>query len=464
MSKETLRALGANLRTLLWALILALAVWVAAVTAADPDEERFLSAPIPVEVVGQDSSLIISGEYPKQVEVSLHAPLSVWERIEADPAGVRVILDLSGLSNGEHSVDLQVQVNERPVKIVSVTPASATLLLEPVATRSVAVDLSLVGQPATGYQAGDPSLDPLQVVVAGPKSLVDTVTRARAALNLDGLREAVDRALPVDLLDENGQVVRGLSVSPQEVQIQLDITQQGGYRDLAVKVTVQGQVASGYRLTDISVFPPVVTVYSSDPNVVLELPGVVETQPLDLQNASEDISTRLDLNLPQGVSVVGEQTVMILAGISPIESSLTLSNELVQMVGLPPGLTAQVLPPTVDVIVSGPLPLLDTLTRQDIRVTVDLGGLEAGTHQLTPKVEILIADVIVESILPGTVEVTLSLAQTPNPNLPTPTPTPTPLSVLPRWEAHPLPGGFPLPCCAPPRREELIVDPMERFD
>ena len=305
MSKDTLRVIGTNLKTLLWALILALAVWVAAVTAADPDEERSLPTPIQVEVVGQDSGLVISSEYPRTVEISLRAPVSVWERLDNEPASVRAILDLSGLSSGEHAVNIQVQVNERPVKIVSVTPANVTLSLEPVATRTVAVELSIAGQPATGYQSGEPSLDPLQVVVAGPESLVETVTRARIAINLDGLREAIDRSIPIDLLNEDGQVVRGLSVSPQEVQVNLAITQQGGYRDLAVKVTVQGQVASGYRLTDISVFPPVVTVYSSDPNVVLELPGVVETLPLYLQNASEDIATRLDLNLPQGVSVGG---------------------------------------------------------------------------------------------------------------------------------------------------------------
>jgi YbbR domain-containing protein len=62
----------------------------------------------------------------------------------------------------------------------------------------------------------------------------------------------------------------------------------------------------------------------------------------------------------------------------------------------------------VDVIVSGPLPLLDTLTRQDVRVTVDLSGLEAGTHQVIAKVEVLIADVVVESILPNTIEVVIT--------------------------------------------------------
>ena len=420
-----MRTFATNLRTLLWAFILALAVWVAAVTAADPDQVRSLPAPITLEVVGQDPGLVISSDLPREVEVTLRAPSSVWERINSDPGSLRAILDLSGLGSGQHNVEVQVQVSEQPYRKISVSPESVNVMLEPLATRSMTVNLNLSGEPAVGYQAGSPLLSPLQVVVAGAESKVELVDKAQVSVRVDGIREGINKSLPVEVLDQNGQAVEGLSLSPREVQVTLPISQQGGYRDLAVKVVVQGQVAGGYRLTDLSVFPPVVTVFSSDPNVVSALPGVVETQPLDLRNASEDITTRLDLNLPEGVSVVGEQTVLIQAGISPIESSLTLSNEVVQVVGLPPGLTAQVLPATVDVIISGPLPLLDTLTRQDIRVTVDLSGLAAGTHQLTPRVEILIADVIVESILPGTVEVTLVPSGTPYP-LPTPSPTPTP--------------------------------------
>ena len=241
--------------------------------------------------------------------------------------------------------------------------------------------------------------------------------RARVAINLDGLRESLDQPYKVELVDENNQAVKSLTVTPENIQLHIPISQQGGYRDMAVKVIVRGQVASGYRLSNISVFPPVITVFSTDPQIVNALPGVVETQPLDLQKASDDISTRLDLNLPTGVSVVGEQTVLIQAGISPIESSLTLSGEIVEVVGLPANWSAQVSPATIDVIASGPLPLLDTLTRQDVRVTIDVTGLAEGTHQLGPKVEILISDVIVESILPGTVEVVLSSKTVPTPTL-----------------------------------------------
>jgi YbbR domain-containing protein len=134
----------------------------------------------------------------------------------------------------------------------------------------------------------------------------------------------------------------------------------------------------------------------------------LETQVLDLRNAQEDIDTRVSLNLPEGVSIIGEQAVLIQVGVSPIESSVTLAGEKVEIVGLDPALTAQVSPVTVDVIVSGPLPVLDTLARQDVRVTVDLTGLAVGVHQVVPKVEALISDVIVESILPNTIEVVIT--------------------------------------------------------
>lgn len=398
---------GTNLRTFLWAFALALAVWMAAVTAADPDEVRAYPYPIKIQVVGQDSGLIVSGDVPQAVQVTLRAPRSVWDQLTTRPDSVRAVLDLSGLSAGGHKLNLQIQVNARPARIITVSPASVTLTLEPLVTRTLPLDLGLSGQPATGYQAGDTSLEPKEIVIAGPQSLVESVKRLRVLLNLDGVRESVDQALTVQAFDQNNQPVTGITIHPETAQVKLPVVQQGGYRDMAVKVIVHGQVASGYRLDNISVFPPVVTVYSSDPTVVNALPGVVETQPLDLQNVNDNLTTRLQLNLPPGISVVGEQTVLIQAGVSPIESSLTLSGEKVEVIGLPAGLTAQISPASVDVILSGPLSLLDTLTRQDVRVSVDVSGLDIGTHQLTPKVEVLISNIRVESLLPGTVEVIL---------------------------------------------------------
>jgi YbbR domain-containing protein len=416
-----MRRFAANFRTFLLALVLGISVWISAVTSADPDEVRIYPDPIPLEIIGNDPSLIITSDIPKEVEVTLRTPRSVWELLTAQEKSVQATLDLSGLSAGEHDVPIQLRVLVRPYQIVLSDPEVVTVILEPLATRTLPLNLSLSGLPAIGYQAGDVVIDPTETIISGPKSIVDKAARARVFVNIDGIRENVDQSNAVQILDENNSVIRGLTVSPENVHVSVPVSQQGGFRDVAVKVVVKGQIAAGYRLENISVFPPVVTVFAGDPELVNNLPGVVETQALDLQDATEGSTTRLALNLPENVTLVGAQTVEVTVGISPIQTSITLLNQPINVIGLTEGLAVDIFPQTVDVIISGPLTVLDALTPQDVIVTVDVTGLELGTHQLTPKVDVLVDDVLVESILPGTIEVVLS-----PPGTPTITPFPTP--------------------------------------
>jgi YbbR domain-containing protein len=415
-NSNMLRRIADNLRLFLWAFALALAVWVAAVTSSDPDEVRVYPTPVNIQIVGQDSGMIITGDIPHQTQITLRAPRSIWDQLTAKPDSVRAILDLSGLSQGKHQLKLEVQVDERPVRIVSASPDLITLTLEPLATQTFPLNIDVTGQPAVGYQAGNPTVDVGQVVVTGAQSLVSRVKRVSVSVNLDSAREEISSSASIIPYDGSNQAVNGINVQPEIAHITLPISQESGFRDMAVKVIVHGQVANGYRLDNISVFPPVVTVYSSDPELVGSLPGVVETQPLDLQNMNNNINTQLGLNLPSNVSVIGDPNVSIQADISAIESSLTLSGENVEVTGLPPDMSAQISPATVDVIISGPLPLLDTLTHQDVLITVDVTGLTEGTHQLTPNVQILVSNLQVESILPGTVEVILTSNPSPTPH------------------------------------------------
>ena len=410
-----MRWLATNVRTILLAFILAVAVWISAVTAADPDEIRS-PIEVPLEIVGQDPSLVITSEIPATVKVTLRAPRSVWDRVTAQENSIRAILDISNLSAGEHKKDIQIQIAARPMQLVLSDPASVPLTLERLATRALPIDLSLSGQPAVGYQAGDPQTDATEVVISGPESLVERVQRARILLSFSGTRESIDQALPVLALDAQNAVVEGVTVNPQSVHVTIPVSQQGGFRDVAVKVIVSGQVAAGYRLENISVFPPVITVFASDPQLVNAVPGVIETETLNLQDAKEAISTRLALLLPENISIVGAQTVQVTVEVSPIQTSITLLNQPINVTGLGDGLAAQVSPQTVDVIISGPLPVLDALTPQDIIVNIDVTGLEAGTYQLTPTIKILVENVLVESILPGAIEVVLSIPGTGTPS------------------------------------------------
>ena len=95
---------------------------------------------------------------------------------------------------------------------------------------------------------------------------------------------------------------------------------------MVVKVITQGKLADGYRLTNVSVNPPTVTVYSSDPNKVEALPGYVETTPINLDKPEDRTLTfRWISTCRMEFSLVGQQQVTIQVGIDAIESSVSFS-------------------------------------------------------------------------------------------------------------------------------------------
>jgi YbbR domain-containing protein len=216
-------------------------------------------------------------------------------------------------------------------------------------------------------------------------------------------------------VDQQGEAVSGVNITPTEVSVTQPIFLQGGYRNVIVRVETVGQPADGYKLTNITVSPLNVVVFSSDPQLVNDLPGYVETEPVDLSGAIDDIDTYVSIVVPEGVSMVGNQFVLVQVSIAAIEGTLNMSLPVLP-IGLLPIQAALISPETVDVILSGPVPILDAMTPEDVRVFVDVSDLELGIYQLEPQVEIIPDRVIVESVVPSTVEVEIIVAPTPTPS------------------------------------------------
>lgn len=391
--------------TLFLSFVLAVAVWISAVTSTDPTEERIFPRPVSLEIVGLDPAMILTSNESRQVTLRLSAPRSVWEQLNTSATPIRALVDLSGYGPGTHTVPVQIQLGVTPVRVVSYTPRTVTLTLEELSTITLPIEIVRKGEPAIGYEAGEPNADLTSATVSGPKSLVDRVRQLRVVVDLTRANDTITRTLPVQALDASDLQISGLTIVPDQVTVIQPITQRGGYRNVVVKVVTTGQISPGYRLTTISVYPPAVTVYASDPALVDKLPGYVETSPVDLNGAREDVEERVQLNLPEGISVVGDPTVTVFVGVSAIEGSLTLNDVPVTVINLEPGLEAKLSPEAVNIILSGPLPMLDALKTGDVRVVIDLNGVGVGTYQMAPRVELTIPELRYESILPGSIEV-----------------------------------------------------------
>ena len=241
------------------------------------------------------------------------------------------------------------------------------------------------------------------------------------ALDLRGEKENIDRAFALLPMNDSGQLISGVKLQPESAAVKVTVRQLGGYRDVAVRAVLIGKPAEGYRITNITTSPPTLTVFSDDPAQLAALPGFVETESLDVSEASQDIDARLTMALQDGVTAASEQSVLVLVSIEAVESSRRIRQDLT-VTGLGAGLVAQLSPNSVDVIMSGPLPVLDSMTAENVKVILDLLHLTTGSHEIKPFVVITGPDVAkTDQVLPEFIRVDI-LSPT---NTPVPTATQT---------------------------------------
>ena len=192
---DFLRRLGKLLPTFLIALGLALAVWISATSSQDPIEEGAYATKVPIEVIGEDSSLINTSEMPDSVSLVLSAPQSIWKILNSEADSVRAIVDFSGLEVGDYSLPVQVQIVPRPVRIISQTPQTVTVHLEKLASKEMNINLVKTGSPAAGYQAESVSLSKNMVTLTGPETAIAEVAEVRAEIDLTNAVESINRTV-----------------------------------------------------------------------------------------------------------------------------------------------------------------------------------------------------------------------------------------------------------------------------
>ena len=424
------RKLLKHLPTLLTALVFSLAVWIFAVNQKDPTQTRGYPNELEMEIIGLDPSLMIVNDITQQISMSIRAPSSILDQFENESNLINISLDLSGLDAGEHTLTPQVNLGLSPAEVVLMNPSTVFVTLETIVTEPYPIQLKLIGNPAIGFEVQNPEFSVDNTTITGPKSLIEMIDQVVGQVSIVDVSEDIQRTIDLKAINAEGLEVKGIVLNPDSIQVTIPVTQRGGYRTVVVKIVTSGQIAPGFRLTNIFSMPPTVTIYSSDPDLVDSVPGFVETTPINLNGATENMDIRVTLNLPEGINAVGSQNVTVQIGIEPIQSSISFNDIQVQTEGLSEALEAFISPETIDVFLSGPLSMLEELLPSTLTVIIDLTDRGPGIYQLAPEVLLDNNDVSVDAILPNTLEVTIEVLD-PNrtPRLtPTTAPTMTPTS------------------------------------
>lgn len=396
------RSILANMPTLLFAIALSLVVWVVATLQSDPVETRILE--IPVEHVGLPADATLVGRPPDSVFITIEAPVSVLDETSADDFSA--VVDLSDVPYGEAEVEIVVSGGSDQIEIQDKLPESATLRLDQIVTREIPVILQIRGEVPRGHRLGNVVLEPETIRVTGQAQRVNQLSESRVTVFVDDAREDFTEQRSPTFYDVNGNVasVVGLSVDPQEVEVILPVVELAGFAEKPITVVWDGEPAQGYRLLDVSVEPSSVQVTGA-PDLLEGLR--MQTEPIDISGLSETQTLSTGLDVPDGISLVDVEPIFVTVVIESILSS-DIVQRPVEARALEEGYEAILDPEEARVFLFGPLPILDTMTEEDVRVTVDLFGLLTGTHVLEPFVSLAVDGIEVRSTQPPAITVIIS--------------------------------------------------------
>jgi YbbR domain-containing protein len=140
----------------------------------------------------------------------------------------------------------------------------------------------------------------------------------------------------------------------------------------------------------------------------------VQTQQIDVTEASAAVNRQAPLVVPEGVSVVGSGTVRVNVRIASLVVLQTISVPIT-VESLPPGLQVLSPLPAIQVIIRGSSATLRLTDLTQVRATVNLAGRDVGVHEVPVNLS-LPGDMTLESFAPRSFAVRLGGTESATPS------------------------------------------------
>ncbi len=332
---------------------------------------------IQVRVVNQPDRTVMLTSPEPVTQVRYFAPSGVLVGTSTFSATV----DLSGMTptGGVVSVRIQVTSVDGRVRVLGYEPAFASIQLDPLVSEVVPVKVEH-GTVPDGLTLGDTEVDPPNVVITGPKSVVDQVVAARADVQIQPSGIDVDqnvKLVPVDVL---GNAVSPVDVTPATARVAIPVFSDRQTRTLPVNAVLAGTPAAGFEIASITV-QPLAAAVAGDADQLAQLVRV-DTEPVLLTGVSSDLTTSVRLALPTGIVPVGDDVVVVTIKLRPVTATRTF-NAGIRLVGARSDLTYDVVVDDVLVTIGGSVVELDRLSGSSLVVDIDVTGLTSGSTDLT---------------------------------------------------------------------------------
>jgi YbbR domain-containing protein len=389
---------------------------------------------VPIQPLNQPSSAFILGTLPDVTNIQYFAPPAAADRLSS--AAFTASIDLKDAKIDPASpfvtVRVDLMVNDGNIRIIDYSPRQVTVRLDPIISRTVPVRV-VQGDVPEGLQVSPPQLSQTSVTATGPESVISQISTADARVRIQPSGIDVDQLVDLIAVDGRGEQLQPVELSPANVRVRIQVGAQITTKSVPISVVVTGTPADGFEIARVVVRPAVATV-SGDAQLLAGLSSV-PTREVNVEGATASMTTAVALDLAQGMSAVGADTVQVTFTLRAKGETRNF-NAGVILLGAQPDRPYSLAVGSVVVTLGGGLQALAAVDATSLTASVDVAGLDAGSHDVTVRVATSPGTTVV-SVSPPQVTVFVGPRATPPP-----TPEPTPLFV-PTFSPIPSPAAGP---------------------
>ncbi|HJP87765.1 MAG TPA: CdaR family protein [Candidatus Limnocylindrales bacterium] len=378
---------------------------------------------VQIELAHAPADVVVLSNPGAVTRIQYVAPPDLGLRINSD--AFRATVDLAGAqaTGGRVTLDVSVDAVDPRIQVLDFEPRAIVLTLDHVGSASVPIQ-AVLGPIPSGLDIGEPVVDATTATVTGPQSVVAKVTEVHANVVVDASGIDVNQMVTLVPVDSNGNKLELVDVEPAQVRVRVPVFTDRRSKTLPVTPNVVGTPAAGFEIASVTVDPAVVSV-EGDAN---DLAGLdrADTQPVSVSGASSQVTQTVALALPDGVQALGGGTVQVTVTLRPVTGTRTFEAGLV-LSGARSDLVYTLSTDHVLVTIGGSLADLDRLSGVSLTLSVDVTGLEPGTHAVAVSANLATGLTLV-SASPNPVDVIVTspaTAPAPTPG-PSPGPSPTP--------------------------------------
>ncbi|HDR7735652.1 TPA: YbbR-like domain-containing protein [Bacillus thuringiensis] len=339
-----------------------------------------------------EEKYIVSGIPAEGVKVKLEGPKASVATAKAKKQ-FDIPIDLRDSPKGTYEISLKTNGLPDDVK-GTVQPSTIKVTLHEKARKYVHVDLKLSNedQMPAGATLEKSSIKPDTVEVVGTKEEIESISSAKAYVDLKGVNKTVTKTPEVTLYNKEGKRLN-VRTSPSKISVTLNVATQttanNTEKTVPVTYTKKGSLAEGLAVTNISVEPREVTI--AGPKDILDNIQSLEGVEVDLSQLTESTTFDASVLLPKGVTSAKPNQVKVSVGVQKTKQTKTKTIDGIQIQknGLSKDVTAQLISPQdgkISVDISGEASIVDKITAAQITAVINLQNVSSGTKDISIQV------------------------------------------------------------------------------